>query len=65
VTYLAEIAPGNCSGRHTHPSIETSYVIEGTMLVMVAGKPDQTFKAGASKPRRLCSVWCAALTSPC
>ncbi len=48
VTYLAEVAPGSCSGRHTHPSIETSYVIEGTMLVKVAGKPDQTFKAGDS-----------------
>jgi quercetin dioxygenase-like cupin family protein len=48
VTYVAEITPGSCSGRHTHPSIETSYVIEGTMLVKVAGKPDQMLKAGDS-----------------
>jgi hypothetical protein len=26
---------GSCSGRHNHPSIETSYVIEGTMLVKI------------------------------
>jgi quercetin dioxygenase-like cupin family protein len=62
VTYLAEITPGGCSGRHTHPSIETSYVIEGTMLVKVAGKPDQTFKAGdsvqnpAGTPHDVCAV---------
>jgi quercetin dioxygenase-like cupin family protein len=48
VTYVAEIIPGGCSGRHSHPSVETSYVIEGTMLVKVAGKPDQTLKAGDS-----------------
>lgn len=48
VTYVAEITPGSCSGRHNHPSIETSYVIEGTMLVKIAGKPDTTLKAGDS-----------------
>jgi quercetin dioxygenase-like cupin family protein len=48
VTYVAEIIPGGCSGRHSHPSIETSYVIEGTMLVKVAGKPDMILKAGDS-----------------
>jgi quercetin dioxygenase-like cupin family protein len=48
VTYVAEITPGRCSGRHSHPSIETSYVIEGTMLVKVAGKPDMTLTAGDS-----------------
>jgi quercetin dioxygenase-like cupin family protein len=48
VTYVAEITPGSCSGRHSHLSVETSYVIEGTMLVKVAGKPDMTLKAGDS-----------------
>jgi quercetin dioxygenase-like cupin family protein len=48
VTYVAEIIPGGCSGRHSHPSIETSYVIEGIMLVKVAGSPDMTLKAGDS-----------------
>jgi quercetin dioxygenase-like cupin family protein len=48
VTYVAEITPGSCSGRHSHPSIETSYVIEGTMLVKIAGKPDMTLMAGDS-----------------
>ena len=62
VTYLAEITPGSCSGRHTHPSIETSYVIEGTMYVKVTGKPDQTFKAGDSvqNPAGIAHDVCAA-----
>ena len=48
VSAIAEIAPGNCAGRHTHPGVESSYVIEGALVVKVAGKPDQTFTAGDS-----------------
>jgi quercetin dioxygenase-like cupin family protein len=48
VSAIAEIAPGNCAGRHTHPGVESSYVIEGALVLKVAGKPDQTFKAGDS-----------------
>ena len=29
----AEIPPGACSGRHTHPGIETGYVFEGEVLI--------------------------------
>lgn len=29
VTGIAEIAPGGAAGRHTHPGIETGYVLEG------------------------------------
>jgi uncharacterized RmlC-like cupin family protein len=43
---LAEIAPGTCTGRHTHPGIATDYVLEGEMVQKVDGKPDQTLKAG-------------------
>jgi quercetin dioxygenase-like cupin family protein len=42
------VAQSLASGRHSHPSIETSYVIEGTMLVKVAGNADMTWKAGDS-----------------
>ena len=48
VSAIAEIAPGSCAGRHTHPGVESSYVLEGTLILKVEGKPDQTFKAGDS-----------------
>jgi len=47
-SYVGEVTQGNCGGRHTHPAIETTYVIEGAILLKVAGKPDQIFKAGES-----------------
>jgi quercetin dioxygenase-like cupin family protein len=48
VSAIAEIAPGTCAGRHTHPGVESSYVLEGTLILKVEGKPDQTLKAGDS-----------------
>jgi quercetin dioxygenase-like cupin family protein len=48
VTAIAEITPGNCAGRHTHPGVESTYVMEGAILLKVAGQPDRTFKAGES-----------------
>jgi quercetin dioxygenase-like cupin family protein len=48
VTAIAEVPAGACAGRHTHPGIESSYVMEGPMVVKIEGKPDQTLKAGES-----------------
>jgi quercetin dioxygenase-like cupin family protein len=48
VTAIFEIAPGTCAGRHTHPGIESSYVLEGEVVLKVAGQPDQKLKAGDS-----------------
>jgi len=48
VTATATIAPGACAGRHIHPGLETSYMLEGEITVKVEGKPDQKFKAGDS-----------------
>jgi quercetin dioxygenase-like cupin family protein len=48
VTAIAEVAPGNCAGRHTHPGVESSYVMEGALVVKIAGQPDKTYKAGES-----------------
>ena len=48
VSAVAEIAPGNCAGRHTHPGVESTYVMDGEILLKVQGKPDQKFKAGES-----------------
>jgi quercetin dioxygenase-like cupin family protein len=48
VTAIAEVPAGSCAGRHTHPGVESSYVMEGPMVVKIEGKPDQTFKTGDS-----------------
>ena len=48
VTAIAEMSPGICIGRHTHPGIESGYVMEGDLVLKIEGKPEQTLKAGAS-----------------
>jgi quercetin dioxygenase-like cupin family protein len=48
VSAIFEIAPGTCAGRHTHPGLETSYVMEGEAVLKVAGQPDRKLKAGDS-----------------
>jgi quercetin dioxygenase-like cupin family protein len=48
VTAIVELAPGSCSGRHTHPGIDTGFVIQGDLVLKMDGKPQQTFKAGDS-----------------
>jgi quercetin dioxygenase-like cupin family protein len=48
VTGLAEVAPGHASGMHTHPGIETGYVLDGEVLMIVEGQPDRKLKAGDS-----------------
>src|SRR4051812_16494319 len=46
VTAVAEFEPNAVAGRHTHPGEEIGYVIEGTVLVEIDGKPAQTLTAG-------------------
>ena len=48
VTAVVELAPGSCSGRHTHPGIDSGYVIQGDLVLKIEGKSEQTFKAGDS-----------------
>jgi quercetin dioxygenase-like cupin family protein len=48
VTGLAEVAPGHASGMHTHPGIETGYVLDGEVLMIVEGQPDRKLKSGDS-----------------
>lgn len=48
VTGIAEIAPNVNIGRHTHPGAETGYLIEGSMTLIVEGKPPVGLKAGDS-----------------
>jgi quercetin dioxygenase-like cupin family protein len=48
VTGIAEIQAGGSAGRHTHPGIETGYVLEGEADLLIEGKPDLHLKAGDS-----------------
>ena len=48
VSGIAEIGPGGSAGRHTHPGIETGYLLEGEADLIVDGKPDLYLKAGDS-----------------
>ena len=47
-TAIAEIGAGGAAGRHTHPGIETGYVMEGEADLVIEGKPDLRIKAGES-----------------
>ncbi len=61
-TAIVEVAPGTCTGRHSHPGIDSGYVLEGDFVLKIDGKPEQTFKAGDSygtspqEPHDGCSV---------
>lgn len=46
VMSLVEFAPGLTAGRHTHPGEELGYVLEGTLVLEVEGRPPVTLKAG-------------------
>jgi quercetin dioxygenase-like cupin family protein len=48
VTGIVEIQPGGSAGRHTHPGIETGYMLEGEADLLIDGKPDLHLKAGES-----------------
>ena len=41
-----EIAPGFTVPRHTHPGIESSYILEGAATLVVDGQPDRPLKPG-------------------
>ena len=42
----AEIEPGVTVARHTHPGIESAYVLEGSFELPIEGQPTRTVKAG-------------------
>jgi len=48
VVALVEFQPGGGPGRHTHPGEEISYVLDGSLVLEQAGKPNVTVKAGDS-----------------
>ena len=42
----AEIEPGVLVARHTHPGIESGYVLEGGLDLPIQGQPTRTLKPG-------------------
>ena len=48
VTAIAEVPAGGASGRHSHPGIETGYVLEGELELVIDGQPPLKLKAGES-----------------
>ena len=45
---IAEISPNMSIGRHTHPGVESGYVLEGEAKLFVEGQPNRVLKAGDS-----------------
>lgn len=48
VQSIVAIPAGMIAGRHTHPGEEVGYLLEGTLTLVVDGKPPKTVKAGES-----------------
>ncbi len=46
VLVAVEIEPGAVVARHTHPGVESAYVMEGEAELMVKGQPARQIKAG-------------------
>jgi quercetin dioxygenase-like cupin family protein len=46
--FLAELGPGANMGKHYHPGDAFAYILEGTMLLEIAGKQSVTLKPGQS-----------------
>ena len=45
---IAEISPNASIGRHTHPGVESGYVLEGELTLLIEGQPEKTLKVGDS-----------------
>ena len=65
--WVADIAPGGATGRHTHPTPRFVYVLEGSVVLEVDGKPARTFVAGegfAEAPGEVHNFRNASTTAP-
>jgi quercetin dioxygenase-like cupin family protein len=45
---MVEIVPNGTAAPHTHPGIETSYILEGDLTLTIQGQPPRELKAGDS-----------------
>jgi quercetin dioxygenase-like cupin family protein len=48
VSAVVEVAPRGCAGSHTHTGVESTYVMEGEVVLKLVGEPDRVLKAGDS-----------------
>jgi quercetin dioxygenase-like cupin family protein len=48
VVLLVELAPGAAAGKHYHPGNEVNYVLEGSVVLEIEGKPPITLQTGAT-----------------
>jgi len=48
VTGVAEVPAGGAAGRQSHPGIETGYILEGEVELLIDGQPPMKLKAGDS-----------------
>src|SRR2546421_11432473 len=46
VTAVVDFDPGSTVGRHTHPGEEIGYILDGTLVFEIEGKPAMTLRAG-------------------
>ena len=46
VLAMVDIAAGATVARHTHPGIESAYLLEGELELLIQGQPDRRVKAG-------------------
>ena len=44
----AEVDPGVTVPRHTHPGIESAYIVEGSLELPIEGQPTRTYNPGDS-----------------
>jgi quercetin dioxygenase-like cupin family protein len=43
---MIEVVPNGVAARHTHPGVETGYVIDGSMELTIGSQPPATVKQG-------------------
>ena len=67
VVVLAELAPGASAGKHYHPGNEVNYVLEGSGVLEIDGKPPITLQAGGThhiQPREVHDARNTSATDP-
>jgi len=67
VVVLAELAPGASAGKHYHPGNEFNYVLEGSGVLEIDGKPPITLQAGGThhiQPREVHDARNTSATDP-
>lgn len=48
VVLLVELAPGAAAGKHYHPGNEVNYILEGSGVLEIEGKPPITLQVGTT-----------------